>query len=150
MQEPFLCLAVRTRLELATPCVTGMYSNQTELPDQSLFSTCAFFLESGCKSTNIFQTGKIFFRFFFQFYYNRLFISADSFKKFSVADRICSTKRPSWTHFSSFLGSNFSSFVKGWYLTSTPYQVRLKSVSTPYQLLPQSEIIRWKYVEESL
>ena len=25
-------LADRTRLELATPCVTGMYSNQTELP----------------------------------------------------------------------------------------------------------------------
>ena len=24
--------ADRTRLELATPCVTGMYSNQTELP----------------------------------------------------------------------------------------------------------------------
>ena len=33
-QEASLCLAVRTRLELATPCVTGMYSNQTELPDQ--------------------------------------------------------------------------------------------------------------------
>ena len=28
------CLAVRTRLELATPCVTGMYSNQTELPNR--------------------------------------------------------------------------------------------------------------------
>ena len=27
-----VCLADRTRLELATPCVTGMYSNQTELP----------------------------------------------------------------------------------------------------------------------
>ena len=25
------CIAVRTRLELVTPCVTGMYSNQTEL-----------------------------------------------------------------------------------------------------------------------
>ena len=33
-QEASLCLAVRTRLELATPCVTGMYSNQTELPDR--------------------------------------------------------------------------------------------------------------------
>ena len=30
-------LADRTRLELATPCVTGMYSNQTELPIRSLF-----------------------------------------------------------------------------------------------------------------
>ena len=29
-----LCLAVRTRLELATPCATGMYSNQTELPNR--------------------------------------------------------------------------------------------------------------------
>ena len=36
-----ICLAVRTRLELATPCVTGMYSNQTELPD--------LFAESECK-----------------------------------------------------------------------------------------------------
>ena len=32
--ELFSCLAVRTRLELATPCVTGMYSNQTELPNR--------------------------------------------------------------------------------------------------------------------
>jgi len=29
----FLLPAVRTGLEPATPCVTGMYSNQTELPD---------------------------------------------------------------------------------------------------------------------
>ena len=27
-------LAVRTRLELATSCVTGRHSNQAELPDQ--------------------------------------------------------------------------------------------------------------------
>ena len=33
-QGELLCLAVRTRLELATPCVTGTYSNQTELPDR--------------------------------------------------------------------------------------------------------------------
>ena len=33
----FLFFADRTRLELATPCVTGMYSNQTELPIRSLF-----------------------------------------------------------------------------------------------------------------
>ena len=32
-----ILLADRTRLELATPCVTGMYSNQTELPIRSLF-----------------------------------------------------------------------------------------------------------------
>ena len=36
----FVCLAVRTRLELATPCVTGMYSNQTELPDHVFFEWC--------------------------------------------------------------------------------------------------------------
>ena len=53
------CLAVRTRLELATPCVTGMYSNQTELPDLP----CASSLESGCKSTHFFEYGKIFFYF---------------------------------------------------------------------------------------
>ncbi len=29
-------MAVRTRLELATSCVTGRRSNQTELPDQLL------------------------------------------------------------------------------------------------------------------
>ena len=28
-------IAVRTGLEPATPCVTGMYSNQAELPHQS-------------------------------------------------------------------------------------------------------------------
>ena len=32
-------LADRTRLELATPCVTGMYSNQTELPIRLSFLT---------------------------------------------------------------------------------------------------------------
>ena len=34
MLRASFCLAVWTRLELATPCVTGMYSNQTELPDR--------------------------------------------------------------------------------------------------------------------
>ena len=31
-----LLLAVRTRLELATPCVTGMYSNQLNYPTKKL------------------------------------------------------------------------------------------------------------------
>ena len=31
MKNTFCYVAVRTRLELVTPCVTGMYSNQTEL-----------------------------------------------------------------------------------------------------------------------
>ncbi len=30
-------IAVRTGLEPATPCVTGMYSNQAELPHQYVF-----------------------------------------------------------------------------------------------------------------
>ena len=34
MKNTFCYEAVRTRLELVTPCVTGMYSNQTELPDR--------------------------------------------------------------------------------------------------------------------
>ena len=35
--------AVRTRLELVTPCVTGMYSNQTELTHR----ICLEFVEGG-------------------------------------------------------------------------------------------------------
>ncbi len=34
MKNTFCYVAVRTRLELVTPCVTGMYSNQTELTHQ--------------------------------------------------------------------------------------------------------------------
>ncbi len=41
-------LAVRTRLELATPCVTGMYSNQLN------YRTSVFDFEIGCKGTAIF------------------------------------------------------------------------------------------------
>ena len=39
-----LSSAVRTGLEPATPCVTGMYSNQAELPHQDLdvLSLCFF------------------------------------------------------------------------------------------------------------
>ena len=37
--------AVRTRLELVTPCVTGMYSNQTELTHRF----CSTFPFCGCK-----------------------------------------------------------------------------------------------------
>ena len=55
------CLAVRTRLELATPCVTGMYSNQTELPNRLQFKRPFLFCE--CKSTTFFDTDKFFFVF---------------------------------------------------------------------------------------
>ena len=56
----FFCLAVRTRLELATPCVTGMYSNQTELPDRlhHHVKDLSFFLKCGCKSTTFFSFSK--------------------------------------------------------------------------------------------
>ena len=37
MKNTFCYVAVRTRLELVTPCVTGMYSNQTELTHQRFF-----------------------------------------------------------------------------------------------------------------
>ena len=50
----------RTRLELATPCVTGMYSNQTELPDRFHhdLKTSLIFLKCGCKSTTFFWISK--------------------------------------------------------------------------------------------
>ena len=35
-----MSIAVRTGLEPATPCVTGMYSNQAELPHQSFLLLC--------------------------------------------------------------------------------------------------------------
>ena len=35
--------AVRTGLEPATPCVTGMYSNQAELPHQNVLNRCSLF-----------------------------------------------------------------------------------------------------------
>ena len=52
-------LADRTRLELATPCVTGMYSNQTELPIRSLFErgkNTLFFIRYSSFSKKIFTT----------------------------------------------------------------------------------------------
>ena len=66
----FFCLAVRTRLELATPCVTGMYSNQTELPDHShyrLYKNSLCFSNAVAKVRLFFDsTNKKFF--FFQYY----------------------------------------------------------------------------------
>ena len=60
MCEGFLCLAVWTRLELATPCVTGMYSNQTELPDRLHhdFKDLFFFSNAGAKVRLFFQSAK--------------------------------------------------------------------------------------------
>ena len=49
-----LLLAVRTRLELATPCVTGMYSNQLNYRTLGLSLVCS------CKGTTISQTTKHF------------------------------------------------------------------------------------------
>ena len=55
-----LLLAVRTRLELATPCVTGMYSNQ--LNYRTILSSSIFTspLKSLCKDTTFFETTKTF------------------------------------------------------------------------------------------
>ena len=56
------CLAVRTRLELATPCVTGMYSNQTELPDRfynpSKTTIVLFLSKAGAKIRTFFKLAK--------------------------------------------------------------------------------------------
>ena len=41
-----MAFAVRTRLELVTPCVTGMYSNQTELTHRVSANAFPF---CGCK-----------------------------------------------------------------------------------------------------
>ena len=45
-------LAVRTGLEPATPCVTGMYSNQTELPDHRVSELVS---KTGCKNRTLFS-----------------------------------------------------------------------------------------------
>ena len=69
-----LRLAVRTRLELATPCVTGMYSNQTELPDRFHHEKdLSFFLKCGCKSTTFFSFSKEKKSIFPKIIHNRLF-----------------------------------------------------------------------------
>ena len=45
-------IAVRTGLEPATPCVTGMYSNQAELPHLEHLKLSV--LDFGCKGTCFF------------------------------------------------------------------------------------------------
>ena len=47
-------LAVRTRLELATPCVTGMYSNQAELPHRFGHAKVALYPIRSAKRNNFF------------------------------------------------------------------------------------------------
>ena len=76
LQGLLLCLAVRTRLELATPCVTGMYSNQTELPDRSHHDLkTSLFLKCGCKNTTFFPFSKEKNEFFLKIIYNTLFFN---------------------------------------------------------------------------
>ena len=56
-----MSIAVRTGLEPATPCVTGMYSNQAELPHQNFFLQPLGYLPvCGCKDTNVFHSHQIF------------------------------------------------------------------------------------------
>lgn len=63
-----LSYAVRTGLEPVTPCVTGMYSNQAELPHQDLFPLSfrffrfrrCLFPDCECKVTTFFFSHQIF------------------------------------------------------------------------------------------
>ncbi len=59
-------IAVRTGLEPATPCVTGMYSNQAELPHQNfnfrnlrLCNSLAAFPDCECKVNSNFHNTQI-------------------------------------------------------------------------------------------
>ena len=54
-------IAVRTGLEPATPCVTGMYSNQAELPFHCFV---AISLDCGCKGRHFFYTCNSIWKFF--------------------------------------------------------------------------------------
>ena len=57
--------AVLTRLELATSCVTGRHSNQTELQHLLFFlfyQPRYFVVDYGCKDTTFFQICKHFFK----------------------------------------------------------------------------------------
>ena len=58
----FSLLAVRTGLEPATPCVTGMYSNQAELPHQSSYfkERKPLFCDCDCKITSLIPILQIF------------------------------------------------------------------------------------------
>ena len=83
----FFYLAVWTRLELATPCVTGMYSNQAELPDRLLyqcFKELSFLLNCECKDTPFFHTDKINFSSFFKKTFNWLIFNIDFLNFFSL------------------------------------------------------------------
>ena len=53
MNQRLLFLAVRTGLEPATPCVTGMYSNQ--LNYQTSYFSIAISLDCGAKVSIIFK-----------------------------------------------------------------------------------------------
>ena len=57
-----LSSAVRTGLEPATPCVTGMYSNQAELPHQESYFDCSrgLFPDCECKVRMILSDCQIF------------------------------------------------------------------------------------------
>ena len=60
MKNTFCYVAVRTRFELVTPCVTGMYSNQAELTHQR-FSD--FRIQNYIFSCNVPNINGIFFLF---------------------------------------------------------------------------------------
>ena len=60
--DPEALEAVRTGLEPATPCVTGMYSNQAELPHLNVFGR-KYLSQTQCKCNTFFLTCKQIFHF---------------------------------------------------------------------------------------
>ena len=85
-------LAVLTRLELATSCVTGRHSNQTELQHHLFcFQLLLFVVDYGCKDTTFFHICKHFFKknslflklFFILLIINKIFLIKLFYKKYS-------------------------------------------------------------------
>ena len=133
--EGFSCLAVRTRLELATPCVTGMYSNQTELPDRLSLGFC-FPSKSECKSTQFFDTGKIFFAFFARLICSMVIFSAIRFDIFSPSASATGCFSPSAAGFAARFWPSAARRQRpallGWRIFFSPIGIFLLSLAFGY------------------
>ena len=87
--QDFERFAVLTRLELATSCVTGRHSNQTELQHLLFYfhQLRYFVVDYGCKDTTFFHIRKHFFKkklMFFQLFLIRLIINKLQFNKYFI------------------------------------------------------------------
>ncbi len=98
-------IAVRTGLEPATPCVTGMYSNQAELPHQNfnfhnlrLCNSLAAFPDCECKGSMVFCHMQIFADIFSVFLSDCLFCEPDWFEMPSVR-YFCRYNKGVWLKF---------------------------------------------------